>query len=133
MPKSRRTPIDYTPQFGGEIFRPKEVVESELEAVESQQILAVDPVVEEQISSNVRTNERTFERPPERVRVRHSFDVWQDQLLSLVEIQTNIFSKTGKKPKLGELVQAALETYISKHKRRTNERSNERTYERTKR
>ncbi len=59
------------------------------------------------------------------MRVRHSFDVWQDQLLGLSEIQADRFSQTGKKPKLGELVQEALDAYIAKERKRTNVRTNE--------
>jgi hypothetical protein len=34
VPKAKRAPINYTPQFGGAIFRPKDVVEGELAALE---------------------------------------------------------------------------------------------------
>jgi hypothetical protein len=62
----------------------------------------------------------------ERSRVRHSFDIWQDQLLGLSEIQADRFSRTGRKPKLGALVQEALDAYITKERKRTNVRTNER-------
>lgn len=104
--------------------------------------------------TNERTNVATFERtkqrttgrsdePPgerdtadragdldgidaERARVRHSFDVYRDQLLALGDIQTARHRRTGRKPKLGELVQEALDAYIAQHAR-TNERTNERS------
>jgi hypothetical protein len=144
MAREKRAPIDYNPQFGGGIFRPKEEVEQELAQLEEQPEVAFSDMSstqesEEAIeSSNVRTNDRTAEAankrttklaagpPPERVRVRHSFDVYRDQLFSLTEIQTALFSKTGKKPKLGDLVQEALDAYISRHNDRTFERSHER-------
>jgi hypothetical protein len=112
MPK--RKPIDYTPQFGGGIFRPKDEVESERLVEETSSVAQKGPFV--------RTNERTNER----IQRRHSFDVWQDQLIALTEIQTQMFHKTGRKPKLGELVQEALDAYIAKQRLRTIERSNER-------
>jgi len=62
-----------------------------------------------------------------RARVRHSFDVGQDQLHALAEIQARIFSETGKKPKLGDLVQEALDLYITRQGKRSNERTVERT------
>jgi len=55
--------------------------------------------------------------------VRHSFDVYEDQLLALAEVQTALFRKTGRKPKMGELVRTALDAYIQA----VNERSDERT------
>jgi hypothetical protein len=144
MARGKRAPIDYKPQFGGRIFRPKEEVEEELAQIEEQlepsssdmsSIAEPEETVE---PSNARTDGRTDEASngqttklvtepaAERVRVRHSFDVYHDQLFSLTAIQTALFSKTGKKPKLGDLVQEALDAYISSHSDRTAERSNER-------
>jgi hypothetical protein len=60
---------------------------------------------------NGRTNERT--------KIRHSFDIYRDQLLELSEIQAHLFRTTGKKPKVGELVQEALDAYIERHERRS--------------
>jgi hypothetical protein len=112
MPK--RKPIDYTPQFGGGVFRPKNEVESERLVAESSSLAQKRPSV------------RPFDRTDERIQRRHSFDVWQDQLIALTEIQTQMFHKTGRKPKLGELVQEALDAYIAKQRAQTIERSNER-------
>jgi hypothetical protein len=70
------------------------------------------------------TNERTDGRPaPPRV-IRHSFDIRQDQLLALAEIQAQDFAASGRKPKMGELAQEALDLYITS-KRKENERTNE--------
>ena len=137
MPK--RSPIEYKPQFGGGMFRSREEVESERAAVEEDDVAAreqSDTSVDERTveRSNDRTVEimkdvsppRTNERTNERTRVRHSFDVGRDQLLALSAIQSQIFGATGKKPKLGDLVQDALDLYIARHNSRTNERTNER-------
>jgi hypothetical protein len=134
MPK--RSPIDYTPQSGGAMFRPRAVVEDELAAVVENQHDEPTPIVATQQSrptekSSERSNERTNTRTNERLIVRHSFDIGRDQLMALAEIQTQIFNQTGRKPKLGPLVQDALDAYITKHRKRTNERSNERSNERT--
>ena len=72
--------------------------------------------------SNERSNERTFERS----RVRHSFDIYRDQLVSLGDVQMTRHRQTGRKPKLGDLVQEALDAYIENHGR-----SNDRTTERS--
>lgn len=85
----------------------------------------------QQTTSRVRTNERSnerrlersLERTNERTKVRHSFDIYHDQLLHLSEVQANIYRRTGKKPKVGELVQEALDAYIERYNERTNERS----------
>ena len=128
MPKGRRPAIDYTPQFGGGIFRPKNVVADELATLEREEEAAAssESSTQEQERTVEITNERMNERTNERNRVRHSFDVWQDQLLALAEIQAYRFTRTGRKPKLGELVQEALDTYIASHRERTNVRTNER-------
>lgn len=128
MSKPNRPPIDYTPQFKGDIFRPKEVIEEELASADGD--ATAETPLQQQESSFERTNERANQRTKERTRVRHSFDIWHDQLLSLVEIQTNIFRRKGKKPRLGELVQEALEAYINTHSERTHVRTNERSKER---
>ncbi len=130
MPKSTRTPINYRPQFTDAMFRPREVVEAELaeEAPPSTDRPSRPrrkPAPTEQ--TNERTVERSNERPGERMQVRHSFDIWQDQLTALAEIQSQRFTATGRKPKVGTLVQEALDAYIAAHSKRTNERSNERT------
>ena len=152
MPKAKRAPIDYTPQFGG-IFRSKETIEQELAELadeaapetgdtadeiipEDGVAVTADPVESDNgklsrsatrpSGTNGPTNERTNDRPKDRVRVRHSFDVCQDQLLGLSEIQADRFSRTGRKPKLGELVQEALDAYIAKERKRPNVRTNER-------
>ena len=144
MPSTRRRPIEYTQQFGAGIFRPKDAVDQELADLEDD----ADSTVATQHEApehepdgppppprgradpsprNGRTFERTNDRHRERVRVRHSFDVWQDQLHALTELQAHAFSATGRKPKLGELVQEALDAYIAKERKRTNVRTNERT------
>lgn len=141
MPKSKRAPIEYTPQFGGGIFRSKEAIADELaeleatdagdEPTETQEAedtseVVVKPSTSHPRAGSSRTNGRTNERTVERLRVRHSFDIWQDQLLGLTEIQAGHFSQSGRKPKLGELVQEALDAYIAKERKRLNERTNER-------
>jgi hypothetical protein len=50
-------------------------------------------------------------------------------LLALTEIQTERFTRTRRKPKLGELVQEALDAYIDGQRKRTNGRTNGRTKE----
>ena len=143
MPKARRSPIEYTQQFGAGIFRPKDAVDQELAELEDdaggaatqQAAPEHEPDGDSPPSrgraapspKNGLTFERTNERHRERVRVRHSFDVWQDQLTALTELQAHAFSATGRKPKLGELVQEALDAYIAKERKRTNVLTNERT------
>lgn len=73
--------------------------------------------------TNERISGRNYERTNERTKVRHSFDVYQDQLLQLSDVQADIYRRTGKKPKVGELVQQALDAYIERYRERTNERT----------
>jgi hypothetical protein len=153
MPKAKRPAIDYKPQFGAGLFRSQETIAQELAELEEEasadavdtasdfnpgggpadSVDQVEGVRGEASQGRLRTkrtngvtNVRTNERYQNRSRVRHSFDIWQDQLLGLSEIQSDRFSRTGRKPKLGELVQEALDAYIAKERKRTNVRTNER-------
>lgn len=77
--------------------------------------------------TNEQLNGRPLEPTVERTKVRHSFDIYQDQLLTLTELQTKVFRATGRKPRISDMVQEALDAYLSNNKRkdiRTNERSN---------
>ena len=125
MPNRKRSPIEYKAQFGEGVFRPREVVEAELAGASAEgkdNIGSIPPVEVPRGKRPVtgRTNGRTVERTI----VRHSFDIGQDQLLALTELQTRRFGETGKKPKVGTLVQEALDAYIAQHLRRSNERTN---------
>ena len=124
---AKRKPIDYTPQFGGGIFRSRDEVEQELESLEGEPVEQREP---RQPEAAAGTDDRPFERTNgmanERPKVRHSFDVFKDQITALSEIQARLFSSTGKKPKLGELVQQALDAYITEQQERMTGRSFER-------
>jgi len=83
--------------------------------------------------TNVRSNERTNETEKERKVIRHTFDIYADQLASLHFLQLSAVRSKMKKPKLGIMVQEALDMYLdSKLAKRertiepTNERDNER-------
>ena len=129
MPK--RKPLDYKAQFVPGVFRPQEEVESALETLTAGEELeapaAVTQPAPHRARPPVRTNERPVERAPQqRMNIRHSFDVWQDQLHALADIQARDFAVSGKKPKMGDFVKEALDEYISR-KRREYERTVERT------
>ena len=143
MPK--RKPISYETQFAPGVFRSPDEVASELEALEeegsseelpSSPVSNLDtkllrPTQEFATRPSDRSNERTNEQHmAPRMRVRHSFDIWEDQLLSLAAIQADRFAASRRKPKLGELVQEALDAYIREHNAARNERPNIRTNER---
>ena len=61
--------------------------------------------------TNVPTNERT--------KIRHTFDIFHDQLLSLREITLEREKTFGKRVLIGEVAQEALDMFI------TNERNKE--------
>lgn len=80
----------------------------------------------------VRSNERTTEYEKDRVKIRHTFDIYDDQLGMLHQIQLEAVQAGGKKPKLGDMVQEALSDYFKKRKiHRDNERTDERPTERS--
>ena len=73
-----------------------------------------------------RSNERTFERPNERSnerstkrlvkrkreKIRHTFDIYRDQLVALQTIQLEKFQAGKKKPKLGKMVAEGIDLFI---------------------
>jgi hypothetical protein len=62
------------------------------------------------------SNERADGKPAHRTVVRHSFDIFADQILSLREIALDQEKLFGERVLLGELVQQALDMLISKEK-----------------
>jgi hypothetical protein len=62
------------------------------------------------------TNERTDVKSNNRTIIRHSFDIFADQLLSLREIALDQEKLFGERVLLGELVQQALDMLIAKEK-----------------
>src|SRR5690348_15522584 len=72
-----------------------------------------------------RTNEQRNEERNERTKIRHSFDIFADQLLSLKQIAIERERIRKKRVRIGDLVQEALEKFI--HQERPNETTNERT------
>lgn len=79
--------------------------------------------------TNERSNVPTFERTKQRSKIRHTFDIYEDQLYSLKEIQLRKERESGEKVLLGGLVQRALDKLIESE--RNNERSNVGTNERS--
>jgi hypothetical protein len=73
--------------------------------------------------SNERSNEAAVERSIEatlpRTKVRHTFDIFKDQLAALRKIQVEREALVGKRSLLGDLAQEALDLFITKQ--RTNE------------
>ena len=76
---------------------------------------------------NERSSEQMNERTEERRRVRHSFDVFADQLVALGDLQQAQVKRTGRKPTIGELAQEALDLYLTRANDQTNKRTEERT------
>ena len=67
--------------------------------------------------TNVRTKSRVKQIKSQRIKIRHTFDIYQDQLVSMQAIQLEAFKKGLKKPRLGDLVQKALDSYFKKNKK----------------
>ena|SRR6266496_1355571 len=68
------------------------------------------------IRTNEPTNLRSFERSNERMKIRHTFDIFADQLISLREISLQRELTFGKRTLLGDLVQEALDLFITKER-----------------
>ena len=89
-------------------------------------------------SDIVSGNFYTVEIPTERVKIRRSFDIFEDQKTALDKIQMALKdSGQKKKPVLGEMVQEAIDLYIKEKSRKLNnlkiirEQSSERTNKRS--
>src|SRR5437868_5025304 len=59
------------------------------------------------------TIHRMSQRSNERTKIRHSFDIFPDQLLSLREIAVEREKRSGAKVLMGDLVQEALDRFIA--------------------
>ena len=84
--------------------------------------------------SNERPHERSNGKNNPRPKIRHTFDIFEDQLRSLHTLQLKTLQAGEKKPALGELVQRALDDYLKKQTRtkdRTSGRTDEPPDERT--
>ena len=108
------------------------LVEPELEPVTNSEISMPPAAVDGFEPTMNRTNERKIERsnerrikrtvkrandePNERTKVRHTFDILDDQLLTLREISIERQKFFGRRVLLGELVQEALDLFISKER-----------------
>jgi hypothetical protein len=64
--------------------------------------------------STNRTNERSNVRTVQRTKVRHTFDIFADQIISLHQHQLETLQNEGNKPHLGGMVQEALDDYLAK-------------------
>jgi hypothetical protein len=78
---------------------------------------------QEQKRTNVLSDVRTDERPigrtnvrteakQKRRKIRHAFDIYQDQLFSLQMRQLEAVQRGKRKPKLGRMVQDAIDMYL---------------------
>ena len=63
-------------------------------------------------SSNVQKADETIQR----LVIRHTFDIFQDQLVDLKLLQIEAMQQKRRKRKLGQMVQLALDQYIKKMK-----------------
>ena len=68
--------------------------------------------------SDERTVERTINRSPERTfkpkreKIRHTFDIYKDQLIDLQVIQLEKVQAGKKKPKLGKMVSDGIDLFL---------------------
>jgi hypothetical protein len=71
---------------------------------------------------NVRTNDEsnvaTVERKKNRIKVRHTFDIFADQLFALQSLQLAAVQSSKRKPTLGKMVQQAIDLYLAHHAKR---------------
>ena len=84
---------------------------------------------QDQKRTNVLSDVRTDERPndgtnvrtitkPKRQKIRHAFDIYQDQLFALQMKQLEAVQRGKRKPKLGKMVQDAIDLYLKQSEKR---------------
>ncbi len=66
--------------------------------------------------SNEPTNERRNLRLNQREKIRHTFDIYKDQLLSLRQVTLEREATFGDRVLLGDVVQEALDMFITKER-----------------
>ena len=80
------------------------------------------PAGQQKVRTNVptyeRPNERTSVRKKERVKIRHAFDIFEDQLRELQLLQLEAVRSSKKKPNLGDMVQEAIDLFLKREQRR---------------
>jgi hypothetical protein len=115
----KRPPISFPELEGrgrGAILRSAEEIQAEEEQLQSNELDASPSPPKSRATRSVNNIQRSNERTPvatnERIKIRHTFDIFQDQLQALSEIQTARFRQTGRKPRIGDLAQEALDAYI---------------------
>jgi hypothetical protein len=115
----RATVDDPTPSLPTPMVQPQSLPETRVTAPHS-------PAPQTEQGTNEETFDRSNERSVERRKVRHTFDIFQDQLSSLRKLQLEREETFGKRYLLGDLVQEALDLFITK------QRNNDESFERTK-
>src|SRR3712207_4535265 len=84
-------------------------------------VKAPSPVIKDEQNvanetTNVSTLDATVQHSFLRRKVRHTFDIYDDQLFSLKEITLTRQKRCGEKVLLGDLVQEALDMFITKER-----------------
>lgn len=84
----------------------------------ARQEIVQDVIKEKNEPTNERTLKRTNVRSllDERRKIRHTFDIFSDQLTSLREVSLNREKIFGKRVLLGDLIQEALDMFITKER-----------------
>ena len=95
---------------------------SEIEAFVKEPLLPVSSTPQAGAKENLdqkRSFERTTERTnvrteikPKREKIRHTFDIYQDQLIALQVLQLKAVQSGKKKPKLGKMVSEGIDLYL---------------------
>jgi hypothetical protein len=131
MSRTKRTPIDYKPQFGEGIFRPKDVVDSELDTLQTHEPDATAEAPN--ASMRARTRARSSSRAPSRgdaaladdlartlqqkQRLASSTFRFQPQELEeLDEVTAQIARATGAKLSKNDVVRLALNWLLADYK-----------------
>jgi len=73
------------------------------------------------------TKQPTIEVSNNRMMIRHTFDIFDDQLQALYLYQLECVQNGSHKPKMGDMIQEALDGYLAKQGVGKNDLKNERS------
>jgi hypothetical protein len=131
MSRAKRTPIDYQPQFGEGIFRPKDVVDSELDTLQTHgsETTTETPDASTRVRTRVRSSSRATSRGDgalvddlaralrQKQRLASSTFRFQPQELEeLDEVAAQIARTTGAKLSKNDVVRLALNWLLVDYK-----------------
>ena len=108
MPKPKHDPLDAIIPTQSPVVKNKFV--TEIKPKKNRKVKSVRTDVDTYIHTEVRTHVRST--------IQRAYNIFQDQVIALSEVQLAHQKRDGKQPELSELVRNALDAYLKREKRK---------------